>query len=71
MSAVNHNKFLDQVLRVFSIVGWSIPIFVFGLAVLMIFYARLGWFPPERLSDWASQVVQSTAFMPLHPDRHH
>ncbi len=29
----------------------------------MIFYARLGWFPPERLSDWASQVVQSTAFI--------
>ncbi|MDY0018872.1 MAG: ABC transporter permease [Anaerolineae bacterium] len=63
VSAVNHNKFLDQILRVFSIVGWSIPVFVFGLAVLMIFYARLGWFPPERLSDWASQVVQSTAFM--------
>jgi peptide/nickel transport system permease protein len=29
LSAVNHNKFLDQVLRIFSIVGWSIPVFVF------------------------------------------
>ncbi len=62
LSAVNHNKIGDQIMRVFSIVGWSIPTFVFGLLVLMFFYAKLGWFPPERLSDWASQVVQSSSF---------
>lgn len=62
VSAVNHNKLPDQVLRVFSIVGWSIPTFVFGLLVLMVFYARLGWFPPERLSEWAVRVVQSGEF---------
>jgi peptide/nickel transport system permease protein len=62
LSAIHHNKLTDQILRVFSIVGWSIPVFVFGLLVLMIFYARLGWFPPDRLSDWASQIVQSEAF---------
>jgi peptide/nickel transport system permease protein len=61
-SAVKHNKPLDHVLRVFSIVGWSIPTFVFGLVVLMVFYARLGWFPPERLSEWALRVVQSDSF---------
>jgi peptide/nickel transport system permease protein len=62
LSAIHHNKLADQILRVFSIVGWSIPVFVFGLLVLMIFYAQLGWFPPARLSDWASQIVQSDAF---------
>jgi peptide/nickel transport system permease protein len=62
VSAVNHNRLIDQVLRVVSIVGWSIPTFVFGLAVMMVFYARLGWFPPGRLSDWALQVVQSDTF---------
>ena len=61
-AAVNHNKFTDQSLRVFSIVGWSIPTFVFALLVLMIFYARLDWFPPERLSDWALRVVLSDDF---------
>jgi peptide/nickel transport system permease protein len=61
-AAVNHNKFSDQSLRVFSIIGWSIPTFVFALIVLMIFYARLQWFPPERLSDWALQIVQSEEF---------
>jgi len=63
VSAVNHNKLIDQVLRVFSIVGWSIPVFVFGLLVLMFFYAKLGWFPPGRLSDWAIQIVQSAGFI--------
>jgi peptide/nickel transport system permease protein len=62
VSAVKHNKPPDQVLRVFSIVGWSIPTFVFGLVVLMIFYAQLGWFPPGRLSEWAVREVLSPDF---------
>jgi peptide/nickel transport system permease protein len=62
LSAIHHNKLADQVLRVASIVGWSIPTFVFGLLLLMIFYARLGWFAPERLSDWALRIVQSDAY---------
>ncbi len=63
IAAVNHNKWLDQFLRIFSIIGWSIPVFVFGLLVLMFFYGKLGWFPPGRLSDWASQVVQAEPYI--------
>jgi peptide/nickel transport system permease protein len=62
IAAVNHNRFIDQVTRVFSIVGWSFPTFVFGLLVLMFFYAKLRWFPPGRLSDWANAIVLSPAF---------
>ena len=56
-SAVHHNRFIDHVLRVFSIVGYSLPTFVFGLVMLMIFYSGLGWFPPERLSQWAKTIT--------------
>jgi peptide/nickel transport system permease protein len=62
LAAINHNRFLDQLLRVFSITGYSIPVFVFGLLVLLIFYARLGWFPPGRISDWASQIILSGSY---------
>ncbi|TKJ31864.1 MAG: peptide ABC transporter permease [Chloroflexi bacterium B3_Chlor] len=62
ISALHHNKPIDQVLRVFAIVGWSFPTFVFGLLVLMIFYAKLDWFPAGRLSEWANVVVLSAEF---------
>lgn len=63
LSALHHNKFFDHVSRVFSIVGWSLPIFVVGLMLLMIFYAKLDWFPAGRLSDWANNVVLSDDFI--------
>ncbi len=61
-AAVNHDRPLDQVTRIFSIVGYAIPTFVFGLLMLMIFYATLQWFPPGRLSDWANRVVYSPGY---------
>ena len=61
-AAVNHNKLFDQVARVFSIVGSSFPSFVFGLLMLMIFYANLRWFPPGRISDWVNQEIAAGTF---------
>ena len=63
LAAVKHNKWQDQILRVFAILGYSFPTFVFGLLVLMLFYARLQWFPPGRLSDWASVIVNGPTFV--------
>jgi peptide/nickel transport system permease protein len=62
LAAVHHNKLIDQVLRIFSIIGWSFPTFVFALLLLLIFYAKTGWFPPGRLSDSANIVVLSDGF---------
>ncbi|HKI52953.1 MAG TPA: ABC transporter permease [Anaerolineales bacterium] len=61
-AAVHHNGIIDQAARIFSIVGTSFPTFVFGLLVLMIFYANLQWFPPGRLTDTYNQVVRSDSF---------
>ncbi len=61
-AAMHQDKWIDQAARIFSIVGYSFPTFVFGLLVLMIFYANLQWFPPGRLSDWATQIVYSPAY---------
>jgi len=62
IGAVYHNKPLDHIVRIFGIIGWSLPDFVFGLLLLMAFYAATGWFPPGRVSDWADQVINSPAF---------
>lgn len=61
-AAVHHNGFIDQAGRMFSIVGTSFPTFVFGLLMLMIFYANLQWFPPGRLSTPMQAVVSAASF---------
>lgn len=62
ISALHHNRVVDHALRIFAVVGWSFPDFVFGLMVLMVFYSALGWFPPGNLSIWAETVVKSPVF---------
>ena len=62
IAAIHHNKFVDQAIRVFVTIGWSFPTFVFGLLVLLLFYAKLQWFPPGRLSDPMMQVVTLPSF---------
>lgn len=61
-AAVHQNGWIDQAARVFSIIGTSFPTFVFGLLVLIIFYANWQWFPPGKMSDWVSQLIFSGQF---------
>ena len=61
-AAVHHNGFIDQAGRIFSIIGTSFPTFVFGLLMILIFYATLHWLPPGRLSDEYARIVDSDAF---------
>ncbi|MFO7544546.1 MAG: ABC transporter permease [Trueperaceae bacterium] len=49
-AALNRDKFIDQVARVMSIVGWSLPTFVLGIWLLVIFYGWLGILQPGRVS---------------------
>ncbi len=56
-AAVNKDRFVDHFSRFFAISLRGLPSFVWGLIVLMIFYGRLNWFPPGRLSLPADQFV--------------
>jgi peptide/nickel transport system permease protein len=62
VSAIHHNKLIDQIVRVVATIGWSFPTFVFGLLMLLLFYAKLEWFPPGRLSDQINIIVMSPEF---------
>jgi len=61
-AAVHQNDTIDHVTRVTAIVGWSFPTFVFGILMLLLFYSMQRWFPPGRLSLWASRIVFSEGF---------
>jgi peptide/nickel transport system permease protein len=49
-AAAKQGRAVDQIARVFGLLGYSIPVFWLGLMALLVFYARLGWTPgPGRL----------------------
>ncbi len=42
-AAVNRGRWIDHVVRVISLLGYSTPIFWLALIGLIVFYAKLGW----------------------------
>jgi dipeptide transport system permease protein len=61
-AAVHRDRAIDHLSRVLSISFRSMPSFVWGLLLLMIFYGRLNWCPPGRLSLDADLFVRSGQF---------
>lgn len=43
LAAVNKDRWPDQLIRIFSLMGHSMPIFWTGMIALLFFYAHLGW----------------------------
>ncbi len=57
-AALHHNRALDHVLRVFSIIATSTPAFVAGLLLLLYLAGKLHWFPIDgRLSTPFKRLV--------------
>jgi peptide/nickel transport system permease protein len=62
LAARRENRLPDHLVRGASFLGWAIPPFILALVLMNIFYASLRWFPPERMSVWASPIVNSENF---------
>ena len=57
-AAVWQDRWPDQVTRVISLVGYSVPVFWLGLMGLLLFYAKLGWVSgPGRLDVFFDDLV--------------
>jgi peptide/nickel transport system permease protein len=63
ISGVHRNSWIDHLSRIFAIVGWSLPTFLFALLLLMIFYGYIPIFSPGVISD------QFTMFILDNPDK--
>ena len=52
LAAHKHNQWIDQLLRIVCLFGYSVPVFWLGLVGMLVFYAKLGWVSgPGRLDD--------------------
>jgi peptide/nickel transport system permease protein len=57
-AAVWHGRWPDHLVRIFGLVGYSMPVFWLGLLGLLLFYARLDWVPgPGRLDVFYEDLV--------------
>jgi ABC-type dipeptide/oligopeptide/nickel transport system permease component len=57
VSAIHRDTWIDHITRIFAIVGWSLPTFLFALLGLMVFYGYFQLFSPGVLSDQVSLLI--------------
>lgn len=58
LAATHQGRWPDQVIRLVSLFGYSMPVFWLGLIGLLLFYARLGWVAgPGRLDIGYEDIV--------------
>ncbi|KAF1032715.1 MAG: putative D,D-dipeptide transport system permease protein DdpB [Pseudomonas sp.] len=51
LSAVYHNRAIDQLARTLAVTGISTPAFWLGLGLIVLFYGQLGWLPGSGRLD--------------------
>jgi len=62
LSAVNKDKWIDHFSRFVAITGYSLPSFVLGLLLLMVFYGKMHVFAPGRYSLPIDELVHQDTF---------
>ncbi|SHK10408.1 peptide/nickel transport system permease protein [Anaerobranca californiensis DSM 14826] len=65
VSAVKKNSTFDKIVQVVTVVGYSIPSFIFALVFIYIFAVRLGWFPVSGMRTPNFSGTQWQAFLDL------
>lgn len=65
VAAYNQGSWLDRGIMAFSVMGFSVPVFVIGYALIYLFSLKLGWFPVQgyiRIGDdffqWLRHLIQ-------------
>ena len=58
-AAVRQGRWPDHLVRVISLIGYSVPVFWLGMVGLLIFYAKLDWVAgPGRLDVFYEDIVE-------------
>lgn len=65
-AAARKGTWVDQIIRVFALLGYAVPAFWLGLVGLVVFYASLGWVSgPGRVDIFYEGLVETRTGMML------
>lgn len=57
VAALNRNSWIDRTLMTVSVMGFTVPSFVMGLTLALIFAVNLRWLPSGGSDTWAHAVL--------------
>lgn len=66
LAAWKHRSGVDYAVMAFSVLGFSVPVFVIGYLFILVFSLKLGWFPVQGFKPISAGLgpFLSTAFLP-------
>jgi peptide/nickel transport system permease protein len=56
-AALHRNSLTDRVVMTFAVAGFTVPSFVLGLILVLIFAVQLGWLPSGGQESWRSIIL--------------
>ena len=61
LAAINHGGWIDVVARLFAFLGQSIPVFLLGVVLIIVFGVDLHWLPSSGTGSWKNLVMPAVA----------
>jgi len=57
IAALNRNSWLDRAIMTLSVVGFTVPSFVMGLVLALVFAVKLKWLPSGGSGTWQHAIL--------------
>jgi len=57
LAALYRNSLLDRMVMMFAVAGFTIPSFVLGLLLVLVFAVNLGWLPSGGQESWRHAIL--------------
>ena len=57
LAALHRNSWIDRLVMVTAVAGFTIPSFVLGLLLVLLFAVQLGWLPSGGMGTWRHAIL--------------
>jgi peptide/nickel transport system permease protein len=61
LAAMHHDGWVDVAARLFAFVGQSIPVFLLGMVLILVFGVALRWLPSSGAESWQSLIMPAVS----------